>query len=101
MAISRRSITPACPVGIPLSDLKAGDAVMVVASEPTSRATANVTAVTLLSGVEPILAATPTGSARHDAIAMERSPPALPGAAANDFPPPFPQPCMQLYLPEE
>jgi hypothetical protein len=44
-----------------LSDLKVGDAVMVVASqaEPVS---SNVTAVTLLSGVEPILAAAPTMS---------------------------------------
>ena len=44
-----------------LADLKVGDAVMVVASqaEPGSQ---TVTAVTLLSGVEPILAATPSGS---------------------------------------
>ena len=44
-----------------LADLKVGDAVMVVASqaEPGSQ---SVTAVTLLSGVEPILAATPSGS---------------------------------------
>ena len=45
-----------------LSDLKVGDAVMVVASqaEPLS---SDVTAVTLLSGVEPILAAAPSGGA--------------------------------------
>ncbi len=44
-----------------LADLKVGDAVMVVASqaEPSSL---TVTAVTLLAGVEPILAATPSGS---------------------------------------
>lgn len=44
-----------------LSDLKVGDAVMVVASQ-SEPGTSNVTAVTLLSGVEPILAATPSGS---------------------------------------
>ncbi len=44
-----------------LADLKAGDAVMIVASEP-SPGSSKVTAVTLLSGVEPILAATPSGS---------------------------------------
>jgi co-chaperonin GroES (HSP10) len=44
-----------------VTDLKVGDAVMIVASqaEPGSP---NVTAVTLLSGVEPILAATPNGN---------------------------------------
>ena len=44
-----------------LADLKVGDAVMIVASqaEPSSQ---TVTAVTLLAGVEPILAATPSGS---------------------------------------
>jgi Domain of unknown function (DUF5666) len=41
-----------------LADLKVGDAVMIVASQPDS-GSATVTAVTLLSGVEPILAATP------------------------------------------
>ncbi len=45
-----------------LADLKAGDAVMIVASQAQPTA-ASVTAITLLSGVEPILAATPTGSA--------------------------------------
>jgi len=44
-----------------IGDLKVGDAVMIVASqaEPGS---ATVTAVTLLAGVEPILAATPSGA---------------------------------------
>ena len=41
-----------------ISDLKVGDAVMIVASQPDS-SSATVTAVTLLSGVEPILAAAP------------------------------------------
>jgi co-chaperonin GroES (HSP10) len=41
-----------------IADLKVGDAVMIVASQPDP-GSANVTAVTLLSGVEPILAATP------------------------------------------
>jgi hypothetical protein len=43
-----------------LTDLKVGDAVMIVASQPDSSNSA-MTAVTLLSGVEPILAATPSG----------------------------------------
>ena len=43
-----------------VSDLKTGDAVMIVASQPDS-ASSTVTCVTLLSGVEPILAATPSG----------------------------------------
>lgn len=42
-----------------LADLKQGEAVMVVASETGDSA---LTAVTLLSGVEPILAASPSGS---------------------------------------
>jgi co-chaperonin GroES (HSP10) len=41
-----------------IADLKAGDAVMIVASQPDA-SSATVTAVTLLSGVEPILAAAP------------------------------------------
>jgi hypothetical protein len=41
-----------------IADLKVGDAVMIVASQPDPNSAA-VTAVTLLSGVEPILAATP------------------------------------------
>ena len=44
-----------------IADLKVGDAVMIVASQPDAAST-TVTAVTLLSGVEPILAATPNGS---------------------------------------
>lgn len=44
-----------------LADLKVGDAVMIVASE-TVPGSDKVTAVTMLSGVEPILAATPTGT---------------------------------------
>lgn len=44
-----------------ISDLKVGDAVMIVASQPEP-GSAQVTAVTLLSGVEPILAASPSGS---------------------------------------
>ncbi len=42
-----------------LADLKAGDTVMIVATEENSQ---NPTAITLLSGVESILAATPSGS---------------------------------------
>jgi co-chaperonin GroES (HSP10) len=41
-----------------IADLKVGDAVMIVASQPDP-GSATVTVVTLLSGVEPILAATP------------------------------------------
>jgi hypothetical protein len=44
-----------------ITDLKVGDAVMVVGSQPDPGSN-SVTAVTLLSGVEPILAATPSGS---------------------------------------
>jgi hypothetical protein len=44
-----------------ISDLKVGDAVMIVASQQTSGST-DVSAVTLLSGVEPILSATPKGA---------------------------------------
>jgi co-chaperonin GroES (HSP10) len=58
-----------------LSDLKAGDAVMIVASE-TAPGSDKVTAVTMLSGVEPILAATPSGSP-----AMTLSPWSVGGAA--------------------
>jgi co-chaperonin GroES (HSP10) len=43
-----------------IADLKVGDAVMIVASQPDP-GNSTVTAVTLLSGVEPILAATPSG----------------------------------------
>jgi hypothetical protein len=45
-----------------IANLKVGDAVMVVASQ-SEPGSAQVTAVTLLSGVEPILAAAPSGSA--------------------------------------
>jgi len=44
-----------------LGELKVGDAVMIVASE-TAPGSDKVTAVTMLSGVEPILAATPSGA---------------------------------------
>lgn len=44
-----------------VADLKVGDAVMIVGSQPDPGSN-GVTAVTLLSGVEPILAATPSGS---------------------------------------
>jgi len=43
-----------------VADLKTGDAVMIVASQPDSTSS-TITCVTLLSGVEPILAATPSG----------------------------------------
>jgi co-chaperonin GroES (HSP10) len=43
-----------------LEDLHKGDAVMIVASEPTPGAS-TVTAVTLLTGVDPILTANPNG----------------------------------------
>ncbi len=43
-----------------LADLKNGDAVMIVASEPSPGST-SVTAITVLSGVEPILTANPNG----------------------------------------
>jgi hypothetical protein len=42
----------------PFTDLKVGKAVMIVASEASPSST-TVTAVTLLTGVEPILAASP------------------------------------------
>ncbi len=47
--------------GVTLAELKVGDAVMVVASE-SGPGSDKVTAVTMLSGVEPILAATPSGT---------------------------------------
>lgn len=43
-----------------LADLKKGDAVMIVASQGTEAG--GVTAITLLSGVEPILTASPSAS---------------------------------------
>lgn len=45
---------------VPLSELKKGDAVMIVASEPAPGAS-TVTAITLLTGVDPILTANPNG----------------------------------------
>jgi hypothetical protein len=45
---------------ITLADLHKGDAVMIVASEPTPGAS-TVTAVTVLTGVDPILTANPNG----------------------------------------
>lgn len=44
----------------PLTELNKGDAVMVIATEPAP-GSETVTAVTVLSGVEPILTANPTG----------------------------------------
>lgn len=44
-----------------IADLKVGDAVMIVASQ-SDPGSSNVTAVTVLSGVEPILQAAPGGS---------------------------------------
>jgi len=46
---------------VTLGELKVGDAVMVVGSE-SEPGSNKVTAVTMLSGVEPILAATPSGT---------------------------------------
>jgi hypothetical protein len=60
-----------------LSDLKVGDAVMVVASQQTP-GSPDVSAVTLLSGVEPILSATPKGEA-----AMNLSPWQVGGGAPD------------------
>jgi co-chaperonin GroES (HSP10) len=60
-----------------IADLKTGDAVMIVASEPAPGST-TVTAVTLLSGVEPILAANPSGSP-----AMTLSPWSIGGGAPD------------------
>ena len=45
---------------VTLSDLKTGDAVMIVASE-SAPGSSVVTAITVLSGVEPILTANPSG----------------------------------------
>jgi uncharacterized protein DUF5666 len=60
-----------------IADLKVGDAVMIVASQ-ADPGSAQVTAVTLLSGVEPILAATPSGSPE-----MTLSPWSVGGGAAE------------------
>jgi hypothetical protein len=45
---------------IALADLHKGDALMIVASEPTPGAS-TLTAITVLAGVEPILTANPNG----------------------------------------
>jgi hypothetical protein len=45
---------------ITLADLHKGDAVMIVASDPTPGAS-TVTAITVLTGVDPILTANPNG----------------------------------------
>jgi hypothetical protein len=58
-----------------LADFKKGEAVMIVATEGTT--TGQATAITVLGGVEPILAATPTGGQ-----AMTLSPWSLGGAPA-------------------
>ncbi|WP_263415008.1 DUF5666 domain-containing protein [Terriglobus aquaticus] len=50
-----------------LADLKTGEAVMVVASGASGPA-GNLTAITLLSGVEPLLAASPQGGANSFSI---------------------------------
>jgi len=52
-------MTERLPTGT-LADLKVGDAVMIVASEPTPGAS-TVDAIKLLTGVEPILTANPNG----------------------------------------
>jgi Domain of unknown function (DUF5666) len=44
-----------------LADLQKGDAVMIVATSDNSGASGGVVAITLLSGVEPILQASPSG----------------------------------------
>jgi len=59
---------------VPLTDFKKEDAVMIVATEGT--ASDEVTAITVLGGVEPILEAAPTGSE-----AMTLSPWSLGGSA--------------------
>ncbi len=58
-----------------LADFKKDEAVMIVATEGTT--TGQATAITVLGGVEPILAATPTGGQ-----AMTLSPWSLGGAPA-------------------
>jgi hypothetical protein len=45
---------------MPFSDFQKGDAVMIVTTQGS--ANSDVTAITLLSGVEPILTASPNGS---------------------------------------
>ena len=58
-------ISPRCSGRLPtqtLADLKVGEAVMIVASVPPAPASTKVTAITLLTGVEPILTASPAGT---------------------------------------
>lgn len=62
---------------VPFTDLKVGDAVMIVASQ-SDPASQTETAVTLLSGVGPILAAAPSGSP-----SMTLSPWSMGGAGAE------------------
>lgn len=56
-----------------LADLKTGDAVLVVATEP-SPGSSSVTAVTVLSGVEPILTANPNGGMNLSSWSMGGGP---------------------------
>jgi hypothetical protein len=56
-----------------LADLKKGDAVMIVATEPTPGAD-TFTAVTLLTGVEPILTANPNGGMDLSGWSMGEAP---------------------------
>ena len=62
---------------VTLADLHKGDAVLIVTTQGT--ATSGGTAITLLSGVEPILQAAPNGSQ-----AMMLAPWSLGGAPAGD-----------------
>jgi hypothetical protein len=62
---------------VTLADLHKGDAVLVVTTQGT--ATSGGTAITLLSGVEPILQAAPSGSQ-----AMMLAPWSLGGAPGGD-----------------
>jgi hypothetical protein len=62
---------------VTLGDLKKGDAVMIVSTEGTELG--SVTAITLLSGVEPILEASPKGGQ-----GMTLSPWTLNSSAAQD-----------------
>lgn len=56
-----------------LSEMKPGEAVMIVASEPATGST-DVTAVTLLTGVEPILTANPNGGVDLSGWSMSGGP---------------------------
>jgi hypothetical protein len=64
---------------VALTDFKKDDAVMIVATEGTD--SGQVTAITVLGGVEPILAAAPAGSQE-----MALSPWSLGGSAGEDSP---------------